>query len=133
MNNFAFQKHLQQNVVECYVSRRHKKPRWSDTRGFLGTTNRSILNSVEGLRAFGFKAPNGRGMGYDPLEKNCVVAWDILKGDYRVFAMDGGVSILNSYPVNTPQNILKFWNYFVDYVLKLTPKDKLKFMGLIGL
>jgi hypothetical protein len=132
MNNFAFQKHLQMNVVEAYVSRRHAKPKWSNTRGIFATTNRNLLNSIEGLRAMGFKAPVGIGMGYEPLEKNCVVAFDILVGCYRVFSMDGGVNILNSFKVNTPQNILKFWSYFTDYVLRLSPDDKYKFLGKIS-
>jgi hypothetical protein len=131
MTNYAFQSLLQTHVVEAYVSRRHSKAGYSNTRGIFATTNRKILNSIEGLRAFGFQSPNGIGMGYDPLQKNCVVSWDILKGKYRVFAMDNGVNILNSYPVNNAQNILKFWNYFTSYVLKLSDADKLKFMGKI--
>lgn len=132
MNNFTLQKQLQMNVIEGYVTRRHAKPRWSHTRGVFITTNRSILNSIEGMRALGFLPPNGVGMGYNPLSKNCVVAWDILKGAHRVFSMNGGINVLNKYPVNNPINIFKFWNYFSDYVLRLTPADKLKFMGLIG-
>lgn len=129
MNNFAFQKHLQQNVVEAYVSRRHKKTGWSDTRGIFATTNRAILNSIEGLKAFGFKSPNGIGAPFNPLEKNCVVCWDIFRGAYRNFSMDNGVNILRSFSVSNPSDVLKFWDFFSSYILKLSDSDKLKFMG----
>lgn len=133
MNNVGFQQFLQKNVVECYLIRRHEKPHWSDTRGAFITTSRPLLNSLSGLQSFGFKAPNGRGMGYNPIAKNCIVGWDIFKGEYRVFSFTEGARVMSSYPVNNKINQLKFWNYFADYVLKLTSQQKLKFMGYLGM
>ncbi len=133
MTNYQFQNYLRNNVVEAYVSRRHKKNGWSPTRGIYATANKNILNSLEGLRAFGFVPPGGIGMSYDPMEKNCVVAWDIFKGDFRVFSMTKGANIKNAYPVNNKVNILKFWDHFTNYVLLLSPEDKLRFMGLINI
>lgn len=132
MDNIGFQRLLQKNVIECYFGRRHIKEGWSNTRGALVTTSKPILNSINGLQALGFVPPNGIGMGYDPLAINCVVAWDIFKGAYRVFSFDQGANIINMYPVNNKVNQLKFWNYFTDFVLKLSAQEKLKFMGYLG-
>lgn len=132
MNNIGFQQFLQQNIVEAYVSRRHEKPRWSNTRGIFATTNRALLNSIEGLRAFGFRPPQGGQTPFNPLTHNCVVAYDIFKGEFRNFSMDNGVNIINSYPVNSPQNIMKFWTYYIDNILTLSADQKLRFCGLVG-
>ncbi len=119
------------NVVEAKFVRRHDKPGWSEVRGAFVTTNAPLLNSDLGLNTLNFKRPKGIGMGYDPRQYNLVVAWDLFRQEYRCFAVESS-NILNFYDVPTDEKRMEFWQFFRDYIMKLSNDEKLIYMGYIG-
>ncbi len=128
MDNYQFQNFLNKNVVECWFKRRHPKKGYSGTRGALITASAKILNSANGSKSLHYRPPSGIGMPYNPLERNCVTAWDILRGDWRVFSCES-VEVNKFFPVVDTVDILKFWGHFNDFVIKITPKERLAYMG----
>lgn len=128
----ALQALLGNNVVEAKFIRRHTKEGWSDVRGAFCTTNYQILNSDLGINTLNFKKPKGVGMGYDYKSYNLVVAWDIFRQEYRVFGVENSV-IINYYDVSSDEKRLAFWQFFRDYIMKLSNEEKLIYMGYLGM
>ncbi len=124
----AFQQLLQKNVVEARFIRRHNKPGWSGVRGAFITTNWELLNGDLGLKTLNFKRPNGVGMGYDHRQYNLVVGWDLFRQEYRVFGVENS-NIRKFYDVSDDENRAKFWLFFRSYIMNLSNREKLVYMG----
>ena len=127
----AFQTLLQKNVVEARFQRRHRKDGWSDTRGAFITTNWELLNGDLGIRTLNFRPPKGVGMRYDHTKYNLIVGWDLFRQDYRVFGVEFS-TIRNFYDVSDDQGRAEFWVYFREYIMQLSPREKLIYMGHVG-
>lgn len=131
MNNHQLQGLLGNNVVELTFERRHPKLGWSNIRGLLGTTNYPLLNGDFGFQVLNFQPPKGVGMGYDYKKYNLCVVWDMFRQEYRVFGAEQ-VNIRQQFPLTTPEEQETFMNYFYDYIINMSNKQKLDFMGYIG-
>lgn len=127
----AFQALLGANVIEARFTRRHDKPGWSGVRGAYVTTNWELLNGDLGLKTLNFKKPNGRGMGYDPKQYNLVVGWDLFRQEFRCFGVENS-EIRNFYSVENDVDRAEFWQFFRDYIMQLSPNEKLIYMGYVG-
>lgn len=119
------------NVVEAKFIRRHEKYGWSEVRGAFVTTNWELLNSDLGLNTLNFKRPKGIGMGYDPRDYNLVVSWDLFRQEYRCFGVENS-NIVNFYDVSSDEKRIEFWQFFRDYIMKLSNDEKLIYMGYVG-
>jgi len=131
VTNSALQAYLGNNVVELKFVRRHQKTGWSDIRGLLGTTNPVLLNSNFGFQVLHFQPPKGVGMGYDYKSKNLCVVWDMFRQEYRVFGAEQ-VTVTKAHNVTTPEDIIKFEDYFYQNIINMSESAKLDFMGYTG-
>lgn len=122
---------LRSNVVQANFIRRHEKLGWSVSRGAFITTNFELLNGDLGYKTLNFKPPNGRGMGYDHRKYNLVVGWDIFRQEYRVFGVENS-RISKYFDVTSEESRAAFWVYFRDYIMTLSPQQKLIYMGYMG-
>ena len=127
----AFQQLLQKNVVQAKFIRRNFKPEWSGRRGAFITTNFQLLNGDLGYKTLNFKPPKGVGMSYDHTQYNLVVGWDIFRQEYRCFAVENS-NIEKFFNVSDETERMKFWVYFRDYIMQLSPQEKLAYMGYLG-
>lgn len=131
MNNSSVQSMLGNNVVELTFVRRHEKYGWDNVRGLLGTTNYKLLNGDFGNQVVHFRPPNGRGMGYDYKSKNLCVVWDFFRQEYRVFGAES-VHIRQLFDLTDPDEEAAFYDWFNQFIIGMSDREKLKFIGLIG-
>jgi len=118
---------LDGNVVELKFIRRHFKPGFMPSRRMLCTNNRMLLNSIPGKITLHFQRPIYP-PAYRPEQYNLVFAWDIFQQQYRAISMES-CDIVGTLPLKTEEDINKFWRYFNEYLYRLTPVDKIKFMN----
>lgn len=118
---------LDSNVVELKFIRRHLKPGFMPSRRMLCTNNRMLLNSIPGKITLHFQKPI-HPPPYRPEQHNLVFAWDIFQQQYRAISMES-CDIVGILPLKSEEDINKFWMYFNEYLYRLTPVDKIKFMN----
>jgi len=117
-----------QNVVEVVAKRRNRPPSFmAKTRRFLCTNSYPLLNSIIGKTAFHFQAPT-HPPPYKASAYNLITVFDLFRQEYRNINLDD-YDILGAMPVKNEQEINEFWQYFTDVLLKLSAKDKIKFMN----
>lgn len=121
---------LSNHVVEIKFIRRRPKPGASSTRRALITTNLALLNSPRGKVTLRYTGPGGgmSSLGFNPADKNLVLAWDLMWQEYRLFGAENS-TIITKIPVSTTEEADKFWEYFDENILPMSPENKLGFMN----
>jgi hypothetical protein len=114
-------------IIEVRFKRRHLKEGAGPWRRMLCTNNIRVLKSLPGRMSLLYKNPKGHHLPYSPQVYNLVVAWDILQIDYRQISLDD-YDIVTIIPTRNQQELDKWWVYFNEQLLHMSPEDKLKFM-----
>jgi|TARA_R110002051_G_scaffold300302_1_gene367681 hypothetical protein len=117
---------LENNVLEIKFKRRRPKPGGVNTRRMLCTNNPIILQSEGGHRTLHYKKPSSTPK-YNPSAKGLVLAWDILKQDYRAISTDN-CQIISQMPVTGDGQ--DFWEYFNSTIHPMTPGEKGTFFNV---
>lgn len=117
----------QNAVVELRFGRRRIKNGWSPYRRALVTNNITMLNSAPGQMALHFKPPT-QPPKYPWIEKNLVCVWDIMWQDWRMIPVES-CDVITMIPVQTPEEIEKWWSYFNLFLENMGPQDKVAFMN----
>ena len=84
-----------------------------------------LLNSIEAQIALKFRPPHSS-LKYNPQAKGLIIAWDLFWASYRAISAES-VDVISVMPVRTDDEILKFWEYFNDYMSKLSPEARASF------
>jgi hypothetical protein len=116
---------LNKNVCDILIVRRRpeRAPNRPLLRQMLCTNNTEILRSENGLRVLNYrgsfvpKKVNER-------KHNLIVTWDIMMQDYRNVNMDE-CYLMQKIPADD-----RFWEYFNESILTLSPKEKMRYMDL---
>lgn len=119
---------LQRSVVELIYIRRRPYAGVEPTRRALATTNLAVLNSELGRDVLGYRPPTGYRQPYSLNAYNLVVAWDILKQDYRQYDVPSS-TIVTEIDVTTPEQLQQWWEYFYENVLPMSPQQKVAFIN----
>ena len=110
------------NVAEIKFRRRNPKPGAPATRRMLCTNCDEILKSPEGRQALGYQATS-QPPKYNPTAKNLLIAWDLLKQDYRAISCDE-VHVISVVPKT------EFWEYYNNKLYKMTTEQKQSFFDV---
>jgi hypothetical protein len=110
---------LGDSIVEVRFRRRRPKLGFNDDRRMLCTNCRLLLDSISGKVALRFRAPTNPPK-YNASAKGLVTAWDIMWCAYRNISMETH-DIVSIMPVRNEEELNKFWEYFNDYLSKLSP------------
>jgi hypothetical protein len=111
------------HLVELLFKRRGT-PNPISTRRMLCTRDLRLLTSELGKQTFHFTRPSKQ-LSYDPVQKGLVVAFDILKQDWRMIPANG-VTFVNAVPTFPQKN---FWEYFDKKLRTMTKRQKLNFIN----
>jgi hypothetical protein len=125
-----FTSSLANNVIEAKFIRRRPKAGMPATRRAFITNSTNILNSAKGKTVLGFNGfgTGAAGLGFFPVNKNLVLAWDILWQSFRLFGAEGS-QIITKIPVSNEKEIETFWQYFEKNIQSMSPAQKLQFMN----
>jgi hypothetical protein len=113
---------LDNNVLEIKFTRRRPKANLPLTRRMLCTNSQGILLSENGLSILNYH-PAGGGALYNKELYNIVIAWDIMKQDYRCISADN-CELVTQLPADDT-----FWEYFNNNILVMTTDQKNAFMN----
>lgn len=113
---------LDNNILELKFTRRRPKAGTPLTRRMLCTTSQQLLLSENGLSILHYQ-PAGGVPRYDKALYNIVVAWDLLKQDYRSISADN-CELITQLPADDT-----FWEYFNTNILTMTSDQKIAFMN----
>lgn len=111
------------NVCEVKFLRRRPIPWRPPMRRMFCTNCAALLNSFNGKMVLNYYKPRFL-PGYDPDRENLIISWDIFMQDYRNINMDA-CDLIRTIPANE-----KFWDYFNEYILTMTPQEKMTFMDI---
>lgn len=117
---------LENNVLEIKFRRRTSKPGAPKTRRMLCTNSPVILMSEAGRKTLNYQA-GVQNLKYNPTSKNLVIAWDILKQDYRAISVDNCV-LISQMPVSGDGT--DFWEYFNESIYPMSPGEKEAFFNV---
>jgi hypothetical protein len=106
---------LNESVAEIKFKRRNIKDGAPINRRMLCTTASKILNSKEGRTILGYTPPKSA-LAFNPISKNLLIVWDIMKKDYRAVPMDN-VELISTLPIED------FWDYYKQKLTKMTASD----------
>ena len=115
------------SVVELRFNRRRDKPGWSPYRRALVCNNMQLLNSAPGQLALHFKPPQGP-PPYPWIQYNLVCCWCIFWQDWRMIPVEN-TDVITILPIQTPEDIAKWWTYFNTFLQNMSPQDKMAFMN----
>jgi hypothetical protein len=87
----------------------------------LCTNSNSLLVGIDGRLTLNY-APPKTGPRYNHVEKNVIVAWDILMQDFRTINCQS-CNLIRTVPANQ-----EFWDYFKSALLPMTAGQKTMFM-----
>ena len=113
---------LDNNVLEIKFTRRRPRADVPATRRMLCTNSQGILLSENGLNILNYHPAGGR-PSYDKELFNIVIAWDIMKQDYRCISADN-CELITQLPADDA-----FWEYFNTNILVMTTEQKNAFMN----
>jgi hypothetical protein len=113
---------LQNNVCEVKFLRKRPKLGASPYRRMVCTNANQLLLSPDGRLTLNFSPAKGAPR-FNQMEKNVVVAWDVLMQDYRAVNCES-CDLIASVPANE-----QFWNYFREELLPMTAGQKTAFMN----
>ena len=112
---------LRDNVLEVKFTRRRPKPGVPLTRRMLCTNSKGLLLSENGLGVLNYRPAGG-----PPINKtlhNIVIAWDIIKQDYRCITADN-CELITQLPADDT-----FWEYFNEHILTMSVAQKETFLN----
>jgi hypothetical protein len=89
----------------------------------LCTNSTEILRSENGLRVLNYRG-SFTPKKVDERKHNLLVTWDIMMQDYRNINMDE-CYLMQKIPADD-----RFWEYFNESILTLTPQEKMRYMDL---
>lgn len=123
------------HVVELKFQRRHQKGDELTRRMFCvgaypNFHNNKFLSTMGAQTTLHYHYPKGPPPyhpHFNPDQKNLVISWDLFLQDYRCITVNR-CNVIRGFPVDTDENIQKFWKYFNKYILPMTPEAKLDFM-----
>lgn len=121
------------NVVEVKTELRHPKPH-SNTRRFFcvgaypNFHNNPFLATASARLTLRYRYPKGFPPYnpvpyYNPDQKNLVITWDIFRQNYRSIQVYR-CNLIRVWPIDTHDNILKFWEYFTKSIAPMTSQQK---------
>jgi hypothetical protein len=117
---------LEHNVLEIKFKRRTVKPGAPPTRRMLCTNSPVILLSDAGRTTLKYESSTNN-LTYNPTAKNLVIAWDILKQDYRAISVDN-CELISQMPVTGDG--IDFWEYFNESIYPMSPGEKETFFNV---
>lgn len=117
---------LENNVLEIKFQRRTPSRNGVTTRRMLCTNCPILLESDAGRQTLHYDRPTGS-LQYNPTAKNLVVAWDILKQDYRTINADN-CQLISQMPVSGDGR--DFWQYFNESIYPMSPAQKESFFNV---
>jgi hypothetical protein len=112
-----FDSQVRSNVFEIKFIRRIPKAGYSKTRRMLCTRSKEILDDDWGRKFQHYVVPSGQ-LPYNPREKNLVIVWDFMRQDWRAVPCES-CQIITKIPVDTDENLGKFYIYWFDFVRRL--------------
>ena len=112
------------HAIELRFKRRHEKPGWKDHRRMLGTTDMLLLKSKAGRGILNFVPSYGQ-LPYNAAAHNLVILYDIFMQNWRAVSCEE-VDVIAVIKTTPPE---KFWEYFNNFLSKMTPQQKLSFMN----
>lgn len=112
---------LKNNVCEIKFLRRSSKPGRSQFRRMICTNANSLLLGIDGRLTLNYKPPMGQPR-YNVMQKDIVIAWDVLMQDFRSINCSS-CDLIKTVPVNE-----EFWTFFNQTLLPMTPSQKTMFM-----
>jgi hypothetical protein len=125
------------HVVELKFQRRHKKGdeltrRMFCTGSYPNFHNQKFLATVSAQSALNFRYPKGPipyhpKPYFNPDQKNLVISFDIFMQDYRCITVNR-CNVIRAFPVDSDENIKKFWQYFNKYIIPMSAQQKTDFM-----
>lgn len=113
---------LQNNICEIKFLRRRPRPGAGPFRRMVCTNAPALLFSTDGRITLNYSPARG-GPRFDQMQKNVVVAWDVLMQDYRAISCDS-CDLIATIPANE-----QFWDYFRKELLPMTSGQKTAFMN----
>lgn len=113
---------LLSNVAEIVFLRRVPKASATAYRRMLCTNSVPLLLSENGKKVLHYQAPT-RMPKFNPQAKDLVITWDIFMQDFRCVNTDN-CELIRTIPANE-----EFWKYFNEYLMRMTPEEKLVFMN----
>lgn len=114
-----------QSVIELRFIRRRDKFGWSPYRRALISNDMQLLNSAPGQLALHFRPPT-HPPPYPWITKNLVCCWDIFWQNFRMIPVET-VDIVTVFPTKSPEEVLKWWTYFNQFLQNMSPQDKIAF------
>lgn len=131
----GLKKLLYNHCVEIKYQRRHPLVDSATCRlfcvGCYPTFQSSpFLASMGAQNAF-FHYPKGRAPyppkpPYNPDEKNLVITFSIFDLDYKSISVNRA-NVIRAFPVDTKENIKKFWDYFNTKIAKMSIQERTDF------
>lgn len=112
---------LLSNVAEIRFLRRAPKPGDMAFRRMLCTNSVSLLRSRNGYKVLNYRNPRFTPK-FNPAAADIVITWDIFKQDFRCVSLDQ-CELIRTIPADDT-----FWEYFNEYILKMTPAEKESFI-----
>ena len=134
---------LMNNALEIKYLRRHPKTGHPAFRRMFCTGCHpnfptDFLRSMPAKIALNYRNPKGVGLPYIPKQKGLVVTWDIFMQDYRTITVNdpkkGNVAnLIRVIPIIVTEDqkkkgILGFWDFYNQYIMKMTPAQIDEFM-----
>jgi len=113
---------LQNNVCEIKFLRKKPKLGFSPYRRMVCTNANKLLFSPDGRITLNYSPPAGPPR-FNQMQKNTVVAWDVLMQDYRAIGCES-CDLIATIPASE-----EFWNYFRETLLPMTAGQKTQFMN----
>lgn len=123
----GLQQMLKTGVVEVKFARRRPKANQGPSRRMLATNSELLLSSLEGAVAFKFNPPK-QSPKYNPTSHNLVIAYDLLKLNYRAIPSDAA-SVVSFKPVTNEEELKDFWVFFNKTLAPMSVGDKEKFIN----
>lgn len=131
----GLKKLLQNHCVEIKYQRRHPTLESKTCRLFCVSSypnfhTNKFLASMGAQSAF-FHYPKGSPPyppkpPYNPDEKNLVITFSIFDQSYKSVSINRA-NVIRAFPVDTKENIKKFWEYFNTKITKMSIQERTDF------
>ena len=123
----ALSQMLETGVVELRFARRNQTANQAPTRRMIATNSQLLLSSLEGSVAFRYNKPTGQ-RAYNPNAKGLVIAYDLLKLDFRAIPASNA-QVLSFRPTTNEEELKEFWEYFANGLQPMSSTEKEKFVN----
>jgi hypothetical protein len=113
---------LKNNVCEIKFLRRKPVVGKPPFRRMVCTNANQLLLNLDGRLTLNYAPPKGMPR-FNVMEKNIVIAWDVLMQDFRAINCDS-CDLIKTVPANE-----EFWEYFKKELMVMTASQKTMFMN----